>query len=187
MSHVDEFYQIYELQHGLSNVPRRVYLASDEREAFAEAFEKYPSYRFINDDRNSQTAPLGTRYSPESARGVILDIYFLSQCDYIVCTFSSHLCRLVYELMQTSPRYGDGSWRFKSLDDVYFFEGQRLRNVLAVFNHTPTNYNEIEIRQGDWIRLIGNNWDSYSRGVNNRTNREGIFPSYKVKDVVTSF
>lgn len=185
MPHVEEFYKIYELQHGMDNVERRIYLASDEPKVFAEAKQKYPSYRFINDDRNAQKASLSKRYTPDSAKGVVLDIYFLSQCDFVVCTFSSQICRLVYELMQT--RYSDGSWRFKSLDDVYFFGGQRPHNVLAVFDHSPLYSYEIEMKKGDLIGLAGNHWNGYSKGTNVRTKRSGLFPSYKVINVVEIF
>lgn len=49
----------------------------------------------------AKSAGLGRRYSVDSLRNVILDIVLLSECDYLVCTFSSQVCRLAYELMQT--------------------------------------------------------------------------------------
>lgn len=50
---------------------------------------------------SAQTAGIGTRYSVDSLRNVILDIVMLSECDHLVCTFSSQVCRLAFELMQT--------------------------------------------------------------------------------------
>ena len=185
MQHVDEFFRLQEMRTGKSNLARTVYLASDEPKVFAEAKNKYPAYRFIYDEKNAETAQLNQRYTPDSAQGVILDIHFLSQCDFLVCTFSSQVCRMAYELMQT--RFADASWRFRSLDDVYYFGGQNPHNVMAVLDHKPTRPEEIEMRRGDLIGLAGNHWNGYSKGRNRRTNQEGLFPSYKVNDVYTTF
>jgi glycoprotein 6-alpha-L-fucosyltransferase len=111
-----------------------------------------------------------------------MDIYYLSKCDYLVCTFSSQVCRMSYELMQI--RYGDASWRFKSLDDIYYFGGQNSHYVIAVANHKPQSVDEIEIKIGDKIGIAGNHWNGYSKGTNMRTNQMGLFPSYKVKDYI---
>lgn len=58
-------------------------------------------YTFIGDSDIAQSAGIGTRYSVDSLRNVILDVEMLSECDHLVCTFSSQVCRLAYELMQT--------------------------------------------------------------------------------------
>lgn len=181
MKYVDEFYDTFELTRKIDK--RNVYLASDEQAVFDEAKANYKSYNFIYDETNARTAQLDKRYSPDSAQGVILDIYFLSQCDYLVCTFSSQVCRMAYELMQA--RYPDASWRFKSLDDVYYFGGQNPHNVMAIFDHEPNkNRNELEMKAGDLIGLAGNHWNGYCKGRNRRTNTEGFFPTYKTVDVI---
>ncbi len=135
------------------------------------------------DETNAKTASMSQRYSPASAQGVILDIYFLSQCEFLVCTFSSQVCRLAYELMQT--RFADASWRFRSLDDVYYYGGQNGHIVVALFDHEPFKApEEIELRRGDFVSLAGNHWNGFSKGRNHRTNQIGLFPSFKVKDVI---
>ncbi len=40
------------------------------------------------------------RYNANSLRGIISDIHLLSKTDYLVCTFSSQVCRIAYEIMQ---------------------------------------------------------------------------------------
>ena len=95
-----------------------------------------------------------------------MDIYFLSRCDYLVCTFSSNLCRLAYELMQ--KHYADASWRFNSLDDVYYTHGQTKHLVQSLYDHESKG-DEIELKKGDLIHLAGNHWNGYSKGVNQRT------------------
>lgn len=144
---------------------------------------RYPNYKFIYDEENSKTASLNERYSPASAQGIILDIHFLSQCDYLVCTFSSQVCRLAYEYMQA--RFPDGSWRFRSLDDVYYFGGGNGHQVVALYDHIPkSDTEEIEMKAGDIIGLAGNHWNGFSKGKNMRTQKIGLFPSYKVKNVL---
>lgn len=135
---------------------------------------------------NAQTASINNRYSPESAQGIILDIYFLSKCDFLVCTLSSQVCRIAYEIQQT--RFPDAYWRFRSLDDIYYFGGQLRQNVIAVLDHMPEpSLNEIELKKGDLVEIAGNHWDGYSKGKNLRTQQEGLFPSYKVKKTIDSF
>lgn len=55
------------------------------------SFNRYPHYEILNDPDISQSAGLNKRYTDESLRGIILDIHFLSKCDYLVCTFSSQV------------------------------------------------------------------------------------------------
>ena len=182
MKQVESYFDYKDLVHG-TKTQRIVYLATDEVEVIKEARTKYTNYKFIFDEKNAKSASVNQRYSPDSAQGVILDIYYLSQCEYLVCTFSSQVCRMAYELMQ--KRFADASWRFRSLDDVYYFGGQNGHNVVALYDHIPDkSNNEIELKSGDIIGLAGNHWNGLSKGRNQRTNEEGLFPSYKVKDVV---
>lgn len=55
---------------------------------------RYPDYEFISDNSISWSAGLHNRYTENSLRGVILDIHFLSQTDFLVCTFSSQVWNL---------------------------------------------------------------------------------------------
>lgn len=55
------------------------------------SFSRYPNYEFISDNSISWSAGLHNRYTENSLRGVILDIHFLSQADFLVCTFSSQV------------------------------------------------------------------------------------------------
>jgi glycoprotein 6-alpha-L-fucosyltransferase len=91
---------------------------------------------------------------------------------------------MAYELMQ--DRYPDASWRFFSLDDMYYFGGQNHHIMLAIHDHIPENSDEIEIKTGDRISIAGNHWNGYSKGRNTRTGNLGLFPSYKVKDTIQS-
>lgn len=183
MGHVNDWFNVYAKRH--PDVKRRVYLASDDPAVLKEAQENYKSYTFISDNEVSKSAGLGTRYTDASLRGVILDIHFLSLCDYLVCTFSSQVCRVAYEMMQTM--HGDASQFFKSLDDIYYFGGQNGHNVEAIESHTmklDDKQAQIEMQPRDIIGIAGNHWDGYSKGKNSRTGKTGLFPSYKALDTV---
>ncbi|XP_064599891.1 alpha-(1,6)-fucosyltransferase-like isoform X2 [Liolophura sinensis] len=176
MEFVEEYYDKLEQKQKVDK--RRVYLASDDTTVLNDAKTKFPSYEFISDVTISKSAGLGTRYSDSSLRGIILDIHFLSISDYLVCTFSSQVCRVAYELMQTM--HVDASANFHSLDDIFYFGGQNAHNVLAVEKHVPGGKDEIELEPGDLIGVAGNHWNGFSKGMNRRTGQNGLYPSYKV-------
>ncbi|XP_070296970.1 alpha-(1,6)-fucosyltransferase-like, partial [Salvelinus sp. IW2-2015] len=143
---------------------------------------RYPDYEFISDNSISWSAGLHNRYTENSLRGVILDIHFLSQTNFLVCTFSSQVCRVAYEIMQTL--HPDASSHFHSLDDIYYFGGQNAHNQLAVYAHQPRSPDDIPLEPGDLIGVAGNHWDGNSKGINRKTGRTGLYPSYKVKEKI---
>lgn len=72
-----------------------------------------------------------------------------------------------------------------SLDDVYYFAGQHTHLQKALYDHEARpNSQEISFNTGDQIHTLGNHWDGYSKGINRRTKQEGLYPSYKVTEVV---
>lgn len=147
-----------------------------------ETRKKYPNYDVIGDPDIARTAAVSTRYTDSSLNGIILDIHLLSLSDYLVCTFSSQVCRVAYEIMQTM--YPDASNRFKSLDDIYYYGGQNAHNREVVIPHHPHNHDEIFLNVGDLVGVAGNHWNGFSKGRNTRTNQVGLFPSFKVVDKV---
>ena len=53
---------------------------------------RFPSYKIFSDAGISSLASrTGTRYSTNSLFGLLFDVTMLSECDYIVCTFSSQV------------------------------------------------------------------------------------------------
>lgn len=180
MAHVEEHYKF--LARKVEIDKKRVYLATDDPNLLQEAKSKYPDYEFISDNSISFSAGLHNRYTENSLRGVILDIHFLSQADFLVCTFSSQVCRVAYEIMQTL--HPDASGYFHSLDDIYYFGGQNAHNQIAISPHKPQNPEEIVLEPGDLIGVAGNHWDGYSKGINRKSGRTGLYPSYKVKESI---
>lgn len=181
MVHVEDYFLTLDKLY--SSVKRRVYIATDDPSVIDETKRKYPEYDVIGDTTLSKTAGLSNRYSDDSLRAVILDIHFLSQSDYLVCTFSSQVCRLAYELMQTL--HADASRRFRSLDDVYYFGGQNAHYQVALVEHKARpGTDELDLLPGDGISVAGNHWDGFSKGRCERTGKLGIYPSYKVREHV---
>ncbi|XP_029820130.1 alpha-(1,6)-fucosyltransferase isoform X2 [Manacus vitellinus] len=180
MVHVEERFEL--LARRMQVDKKRVYLATDDPSLLQEAKSKYPNYEFISDNSISWSAGLHNRYTENSLRGVILDIHFLSQADFLVCTFSSQVCRVAYEIMQTL--HPDASAYFHSLDDIYYFGGQNAHNQIAIYAHHPRTADEIPMEPGDIIGVAGNHWDGYSKGINRKLGRTGLYPSYKVKEKI---
>uniref|UniRef100_A0A671QBR8 Alpha-(1,6)-fucosyltransferase n=1 Tax=Sinocyclocheilus anshuiensis TaxID=1608454 RepID=A0A671QBR8_9TELE len=180
MVHVEDHYQ--SLAQRMHVDKKRVYLATDDPSLLQEAKSKYPDYEFISDNSISWSAGLHNRYTENSLRGVILDIHFLSRTNFLVCTFSSQVCRVAYEIMQTL--HPDASSFFYSLDDIYYFGGQNAHNQIAIYPHQPRKSDDIPLEPGDVIGIAGNHWDGYSKGINRKTGRTGLYPSYKVKEKI---
>ncbi|XP_071797508.1 alpha-(1,6)-fucosyltransferase-like [Asterias amurensis] len=182
MIHVDEYYNTLERIQVVNQ--RRVYLATDDASLLAEARKAYPQYLFISDNAISKSAGLSSRYTKNALLGVITDIHFLSLSDFLVCTFSSQVCRVAYEIMQTY--HPDASAFFHSLDDVYYFGGQNEHRQTALYEHKPQGKDEIALSPGDIIGVAGNHWDGYSKGKNHqlRVKNTGLYPSYKVQEFI---
>ncbi|CAF1199038.1 unnamed protein product [Rotaria sp. Silwood1] len=182
MKYVEEYYVIYQYQNPDLKLTKRVYIATDEPSVFRDARSKYRDYVFYGNTTVAESANLNSRYGTESLKGILLDIHFLSQCDYLVCTFSSQICRVAYEAMQ--QRVVDGGWRVQPLDDVYYFGGQNPHHQRAVISHKAVWPNEFSFERGDIISTAGNHWDGFSRGSDNTNGQSGLYPSYKVEEIV---
>ncbi|XP_033097158.1 alpha-(1,6)-fucosyltransferase-like isoform X2 [Anneissia japonica] len=182
MKHVEEYYELIKRRQTVKK--KRVYLATDDPGLLEETRKRYPEYHFISDNDISKSASINQRYSDNSLRGVILDIHFLANSDFLVCTFSSQVCRVAYEIMQTL--HPDASSYFRSLDDIYYFGGQNEHRQRAIYAHEPRDSSETRLSPGDFIAVAGNHWDGYSKGTNRNigTSKAGLYPSYKVEDKI---
>ena len=89
---------------------------------------------------------------------------------------------MAYERMQASQP--DAADKFQSLDDIYYFGGQSGHNVRAIYPHQSEDGSQMNLQVGDLVSIAGNHWDGYSKGLIRRMGREGLFPSYKVEDVM---
>ena len=65
---------------------------------------RYPDYTFYGDTKIAQSARLGSRYSKASLRGVLVDIFMLSKCDFLCCTFSSQVNKYLSKFLDKNTR-----------------------------------------------------------------------------------
>ena len=174
------WWDVREQRHGPVIGKRRVFLATDDKGLLSQARKEFPDWDILGSADVAASAQLNSRYSDSSLHGVIQDIHFLSLADHLVCTFSSQVCRVAYELMQV--RRGDAALAYDSLDDLFYFGGQHGHEVTAFLPHQPTAEDQIALQPGDVVGIAGNHWNGWSKGRNMRTGELGLFPSYKVRE-----
>jgi len=74
----------------------------------------------------------------------------------------------------------DASAQFTSLDDAYYFNDQIRRLHVAVLPHKAKRPQEMDLKVGDEIEVIENQWNGYSKGIHLRTNKSLLYPTFKV-------
>ena len=105
-----------------SGTVKRVFIATDEPRVVTELQTKYPDYIFLSDGDTVSLAndkSFGSRWSREAHTGIITDIQLLMSCQFVACTLSSNICRLIYEIQ--SSRLWDTARTFHTVDDEYRF------------------------------------------------------------------
>lgn len=137
---------------------------------------------------NSATEIAGSfqkRFSKTGLESIIFDLHFLSNADYLVCTFSSNICRLAYELL--SAKKPDFSQLARSLD-VHYYNYFEIKNyqIAVVDNHDPT----FRFKRGDLVEKFifsGHTFQGYHyNGIAHmrmaETTKGGVYASYKTRD-----
>ncbi|KAF5294267.1 hypothetical protein FQR65_LT10853 [Abscondita terminalis] len=177
MAKVDEYYNQIDINNNMTK--RKVYIATDDFNAIKEAITKYPHYDIIYNPDIPKVPKINPLHTNENIFNVILDIHVLSKSDFIVCTFSSNICRLAYGLMQID--HVDASSKVASLDKMYVYSQQNADVRKAILRHQAQTAKEIDLLSGDTIHISDNHWNGYSTGSNLRTKKRGLFPSFKVE------
>ncbi|KAF7233545.1 hypothetical protein EG68_11345 [Paragonimus skrjabini miyazakii] len=159
-----------------SPITRRVFIATDDPSVFEEARKYYPQYVFVGDSERARSADVSRRTQADSITGIALDILVLSRTDFLVCTFSSQVCRVAYELMQTRhAELGDASGLAWSLDSIYYFGGQQSNPYKTIIADEATG-----AKPGDLFHMDGNSWNGYAELHSIQNNKKVILPAYKV-------
>ncbi len=139
------------------------------------------------------------RYSEQGFKSLLFDLYFLANADYLVCTFSSNICRLAYELLLANKIhdgdhhneiYDEKSYSY-SIDMPYYHISDANYYRMAILAHKEKDNVDNHLRRGDMFHrrmVTGLDYDDYklngfSFGKNVRTAKFGTFPSYKLKIV----
>ncbi|OXA42360.1 Alpha-(1,6)-fucosyltransferase [Folsomia candida] len=121
--HAEEYF--LKLEKNSTKIPRIVYLSSDNSSLVSVARERYPSWKIIGFPATFSEKWETRRHDVFE---IIRDIILLSECDHVVCGFSSNVCRLILEI-QSWKYYrfnpgnisNNGSSRLKSLDGAYIY------------------------------------------------------------------
>ena len=91
---------------------------------------------------------------------------------------------MAYEVMQ--QYHPDASNRFKSLDDIWYYDGQDEHLQEAIFPHEASQDEEIDLEVGDVLSVAGNHWNGFNKGRNHRTNKVGLYPEFKTREKLRS-
>ena len=148
-------------------------------------FKRYPGYRFLyNDSFTYLAGDRQARYSSQGFETLLFDLYFLAQANHLICTFSSNICRLAYELKLAKD--ADTARFHHSLDTPYYLVSEARFYKMAILN-SPAD----SVRKGDlfYRRCISGldcreyHSDGFHTGKNIRTNVRKSYPSYLLKSV----
>ena len=179
MVYVAEYYRSMSLTHPAG--VKRVYLATDTEEVVEEARTKYPDYHFITNSGQAQFLHAqDQRNNDDAIKSILIDLYFLSRSDFLICTFSSNVCRMAYEIMQTLHTDASNFWY--SLDSGYFADRQGDHEQ-RVLDEYITDRNP-SIEPGDVIRWE-HEWGGAVSGHSEKKDRRVVYARYMVEDITS--
>lgn len=163
---------------------RRVFIATDDPAVIAEAIEKYPNYEVVADQSVAEMAS-----QAPGIMGILADLHILSLCDYLVCTFSSNVCRLAYEMRLARDPQATG--KYTSLDSDYFVFKPTHIQQRATLKHRAMSKGDLNLLSGDVITENGKGHTHYEylktglgHGFNNRTKKSGMYPMFKADPII---
>lgn len=177
MKHADEFFDVLDLSINTKH-HRKIFIASEDPAVITEAQSKYPNYEILyNLEASKISFKLETRYTLSALYGTVADIEMLVACDFVVCTFSSNICRLVLEKKQT--QVPDAFFMVKSVDYAYhnFAENSQIVEV-AIFDSTAKARN-FTVGSQLIINVMHNKEGNYwAASVDPKKRNWGLYPAY---------
>ncbi|KAL7057050.1 hypothetical protein AAHC03_019329 [Spirometra sp. Aus1] len=146
-----------------------------------EAKSQYPRYELIGRQRS------GSRYedswSTAGVFAILVDMHLLVSADFLVCTGSSNVCRLAYELLSAkSLIHGNAAFQMQSVDRMYqcIHSQRRWWRAIADFR-----LDGIEL--GDLVSISSKMRDCFVQTTwMLYTTREEALPAYLFEEVVQS-
>lgn len=185
MSAVDEYYNNLYMRDPGTTIKRRVYIASDDPKVITEAKEKYPHYEVLGDQKVVATVQKG-RFTTAGLYGIILDTTLLSHCDYIVCTLSSNVCRLIYELRTALRPLTPHP--VLSVDSNYLLMEPVRRYRQSVLPHKGAVGNSSDLLPGELVvdkSLYSDRGHGLVAGYRANAKEMGRFPAFKLQNYVS--
>lgn len=178
MSAVDGYYDQLELTQKIKQ--RRIYLLTDEPKVIQEIKNNYKNYKVFVNETVSKNASNYKRQGL-TASSVMTDVHLASNCDFLVCTFSSNIGRRVYEFLY--QHYMNAHERVFSLDNRYFEFGENRQKFKVIVDHRDLNTSV-----GDILEMHGwylHVYDAQGKMPikNLKNNITGWIPSYKLEKI----
>ncbi|CAL8116624.1 unnamed protein product [Orchesella dallaii] len=103
-------------------ITAHIFLATDEPKVIQEAGKLEQKYNgtwiiWANESAAKEASTSFSRFE-SGIMGILIDVLVLADCEFVVCTFSSNICRLVAELKEVEV---DKQGEVVSLDSSYHF------------------------------------------------------------------
>ncbi|XP_018645491.1 unnamed protein product [Schistosoma mansoni] len=180
----------YDMMHFIVNSKRSVYLATDDPNVFTQFSYSHPNYILYGSPGRSHSADVEFRMTYNSMNNAVIDVIALSMTDFLVCTFSSNICRLAYELMQTRHmELGDATQLCHSIDFAFHEEDyKRLEfDVIIPDKKGHLKYGDIVDtfkNHGNGLASVKLDQSSKKKENNNQMYMENelfIVPAYKFR------
>ncbi|VDD82073.1 unnamed protein product [Mesocestoides corti] len=144
MQHVEQHYRFIrtcnELKGMLNDTRRRnIFLAFDDPKVCSEARQTYSMYAFHEKGTTFQTnSDVKSRVTKEGIKSICFDVMLLAYADFLVCTFSSNVCRLAHALKQAlNVHYGDRTQQTASVDMSYYIIGSQESTWKVWLDYAP--------------------------------------------------
>ena len=154
----------------VSSTLKRIFVASDEHNITDMIKQGLPkNYKVIilpisYREKSIKSYTGHRRVDPNTIEIILIDVYLLACSNYTVCTYSSNICRLVYELKESLPPYKNAGKVMKSvyLENMYFhYPGHISSDKLVVTNKdmsTKIKFHEttlLNVKKGEWCVVDG--------------------------------
>ena len=101
---------------------------------------------------HAKSSTLENRYSKEGQDAIIKDIFKLAFSDFLVCTFSSNVCRLAYELRMALRPFVSHLYEVVSLDMDYFLQYGNEVDYVAQSRVVDIE-DQLAMQSGDQIKV----------------------------------
>ncbi len=146
MAYVEEHFDILS-----QSRPRNLYVATDDSSVIDELHRDYPGYKLIaNQTAARLTADFNNRYSKQEHWNVLNDFFHLVASDFLVCTLTSNLARLVYKMRTAMKPLVTDLYEVVSLD-IDHYEDYGGNYVALHDKKTVQDGTMLSMKKGDII------------------------------------
>ncbi|CAL8116621.1 unnamed protein product [Orchesella dallaii] len=135
LRHVERHLKLREKLEG-KPISGHIFLASDEPKVIKEARElekKSNKWTLWANESNAKDAEKVYNRFERGILGILTDVMLLVECEFVVCTFSSNICRLVAELKEAELNVRG---EVVSIDDPYTFLSYYIDVLYSLYSYS---------------------------------------------------